>query len=1095
MEPQNQSMMEDLVAENRAILEELAQCKADKDFVWNLWRRLQSSQPDVTSVVSMVVAREKEKSEHKDKKVLEILQMKDEKIKELKEKVQSAQDESHYSKTRYHDLLIENEELKQKIDEKQNEFHAKEKELTDKHDYLSCLLKGHQEQKEIDERNVKENLDQITDEKNELRVRIGDLEKQVNDFSEEKVRMVSAIEANTTLEEKIKALESEIKDLTLKSAEVVKNSDAAEEKLSDQENVIKDQSETLIKKEETISKLESELIAVKNELEKARESYNQATAHISEQAAVIQHYEELQNKSKVAATDREKEYCKGLASLQKTLADFQSRCSVFLENENKLLQENKGLKESLAKLQENLKVKELIIGELKDAVREGDRSVDVSRREGRLNETDKNDNRVPVKVRTGEIQTTVSQSDHVLDPLEARENGGLRIGPNETIRGSGPTVVLKDQRSSERRLDKVTALDELESRLNENRTMIDGLKKLLELKDAELVETRRAHSQRQQRYRMLKENYQLVLEQIKTYEERSDGTETGRGAFLPERPEERELRQLDSDQVWKELAYYKHECEALGKERYDVLEEVDVLRVQHTNNVANIQELRVQLGEEKTERSELLRKMAAKDDALVALRLDIEKLEDQQQNWKEKAIREQTVSSELEEENQILKQQMKALQTKNRTLTDEFNGLVDDFEDLKRLYDVASKEEKRENTLAKDKIELREVAIQTEAEKEAECSEVNFALQGAESLSSYDEQVKRIAERLLTSPPKGVGEPRVAQGFDVTQRRVVSPAIFFTQGTQTNEIPRFVDSSINVDLDAEQLSSMDEEETLVAKTSAKTSKVPVHAQETPQVKKMVKKTPRRSEWASMKQRILSLTQEVSALRKSKDKAVKSLNLQKIDYESLHTEYSALLSKLQLTRKSLQHSTDSLKISEQKNERLIAELKERSEEDTKPNALSIAEWKRMEEELRMATMECIRLASTLRTMGGENEQLRLKIKELEDGKTRLEHVITQKKSLLAEMKAKMKELEQIAKNDSQAAKNFEERSLYNFVVLAAYVITTGNEGFSLYLLFSFLINNFPFLFSCFFIRLCSLFHLSLPVLSHFISFDIVFVLSA
>ena len=104
------------------------------------------------------------------------------------------------------------------------------------------------------------------------------------------------------------------------------------------------------------------------------------------------------------------------------------------------------------------------------------------------------------------------------------------------------------------------------------------------------------------------------------------------------------------------------------------------------------------------ERSELLRKMAAKDDALVALRLDIEKLEDQQQNWKEKAIREQTVSSELEEENQILKQQMKALQTKNRTLTDEFNGLVDDFEDLKRLYDVASKEERERILLPKTKL-------------------------------------------------------------------------------------------------------------------------------------------------------------------------------------------------------------------------------------------------------------------------------------------------------------------------------------------------------------------------------------------------------
>ena len=136
-----QKAVEDLIAENRAILEELAQCKADKDFVWNLWRRLQSEQPEMTSVVSMVIAREREKCEHKDKKVLEILQMKDETIKELKERILSAEDESHYSKTRYHDLLIENEELKQKLDERQTEFSSRERELKEENSYREILDK------------------------------------------------------------------------------------------------------------------------------------------------------------------------------------------------------------------------------------------------------------------------------------------------------------------------------------------------------------------------------------------------------------------------------------------------------------------------------------------------------------------------------------------------------------------------------------------------------------------------------------------------------------------------------------------------------------------------------------------------------------------------------------------------------------------------------------------------------------------------------------------------------------------------------------------------------------------------------------------
>ena len=63
--------------------EELINAQADKEFVWSLWRQLQSTNPDVTNAISTVVQREKEKTEQKDRKVLEILQVKDEKIDEL----------------------------------------------------------------------------------------------------------------------------------------------------------------------------------------------------------------------------------------------------------------------------------------------------------------------------------------------------------------------------------------------------------------------------------------------------------------------------------------------------------------------------------------------------------------------------------------------------------------------------------------------------------------------------------------------------------------------------------------------------------------------------------------------------------------------------------------------------------------------------------------------------------------------------------------------------------------------------------------------------------------------------------------------------
>ena len=58
-----------LSSENSRLKEELAQCEKDKEFVWSLWKRLQTANPDVTSAVTDVQKHEKAKQEDRDNKV------------------------------------------------------------------------------------------------------------------------------------------------------------------------------------------------------------------------------------------------------------------------------------------------------------------------------------------------------------------------------------------------------------------------------------------------------------------------------------------------------------------------------------------------------------------------------------------------------------------------------------------------------------------------------------------------------------------------------------------------------------------------------------------------------------------------------------------------------------------------------------------------------------------------------------------------------------------------------------------------------------------------------------------------------------------
>ncbi|XP_064402329.1 centlein-like [Halichondria panicea] len=55
-----------LKLDHHRLCEELAHCKADKEFVWSLWKQLQKESPDMTAAVDMVTTRISVNGEFKD---------------------------------------------------------------------------------------------------------------------------------------------------------------------------------------------------------------------------------------------------------------------------------------------------------------------------------------------------------------------------------------------------------------------------------------------------------------------------------------------------------------------------------------------------------------------------------------------------------------------------------------------------------------------------------------------------------------------------------------------------------------------------------------------------------------------------------------------------------------------------------------------------------------------------------------------------------------------------------------------------------------------------------------------------------------------
>uniref|UniRef100_A0A4W3HK66 Centlein n=1 Tax=Callorhinchus milii TaxID=7868 RepID=A0A4W3HK66_CALMI len=257
-----QSKIRKLSEEVRKLSEELAQCQADKEFVWSLWKHLQVANPDLTHAISLVIEREKQKAEVKDRKILEILQVKDNKIQELEKQVAGQQKEINNLVQRKVAVDEENERLQKEI----TDFEVKLKNTSKEHKDSKKRAQKSEEQTCVLLKNLEEEKQGLSTRCSDLLNDLEKLKKQAAQWKEEKSGIDSKVKAD------LKATKIEVEDMHNKNNE-----------LSSQLAI---KATGLTQKDADVTKLRKEL----NELQNL---YSESTEHANQQNELIQQLQAL----------------------------------------------------------------------------------------------------------------------------------------------------------------------------------------------------------------------------------------------------------------------------------------------------------------------------------------------------------------------------------------------------------------------------------------------------------------------------------------------------------------------------------------------------------------------------------------------------------------------------------------------------------------------------------------------------------------------------------------------------------------------------------------------------------------------------------
>ncbi|KAK2143507.1 hypothetical protein LSH36_835g00034 [Paralvinella palmiformis] len=991
-----------LKAENQSLIEELTQCQADKDFVWSLWKRLQVASPDITQAVSIVVQREKEKAEIKDKKVLVILQQKDEKIDELQKLTLSLKQEVNSFITLKLELQndlnclkIENAKLAQQCEVYKNrvdELHLQDQNL-------------------VSRQAIREMDQQILDLKQQLskdELEISNLRKDKSDLSV----------MSESQKKRIQVLEEDLKSLRRRNDDVVKDHT---------------ESKALVEKYNSrLSSLELELRDKTQELNKLRQdladlwqSHQQCSEHSTQQADIIRQLRELQMGTQKMMKNQEEAFSMETKTIQAQL----------LEQEQLIAEYE---------------------AELED--------LGIKTQAGRTNHSTQVD--LGSRLRTN-IPSTCDRACSPLRDMCFRERS-----PRSRSRSSSFTGRVNRSRSEprlrspprSRSLARSHSPDGISYEVSDDKALpwklkrmtkkINNLQNLLQVKNEELDEIRRAHNNRLERLHALQSNYRLLKKQLKLAEEELNGPRRKRGKIR--RADVKSLQKEDSDSVWNELTYFRRENKNLVVDRMNLQEELDVLKVKMAQDAATVYELRSCLEQEREElhflKEEQENSPSPAPDLEVQLRCSTKELRKMQKKVKS-----------LEEDKQdLIKQQNEWLKQK-RDMKSEVSHLqqkeieyrmkiADQNKELARLIRELRRLKRQR---AKSSIARKYQRILNKSVNHMKSVFDHFAEDGWEEVSDTEEQLPS-SENVTVNTADSLGQAIAQQASmslhsDLTQPEYTSTP---SHGRTKCHLPtdRQTDS---VKDHIERISKLNESPSK-SRITAKKYQTPVHYRDvalspiqffsshrhspvsraTPSMtsvgtsphvvsRKGLGSMPNTRQLNTLKQRVQTLQHQVTLLRTSRDHLTQKSTEQKDQISQLQSDLSSTNQKLQGSRLTVQRLTSDL-------ERLRADkelVEQQMQEFSLENSSSVhteQEWAVLQSKLKSTTNEITKQSAQIRQLKLENASQKEQIQQFQERINHLDRDITQKRTLLEDMRVKMRFAQENAHTDAEVMSEVEKK---------------------------------------------------------------------
>ncbi|XP_048053141.1 centlein isoform X2 [Megalobrama amblycephala] len=881
-----------LEEEVTSLSEELAQCQADKEFVWSLWKRLQVASPDLTQAVSLVVEREKQKAENKDRKVLEILQAKDYRIQELEQKVTAQEQEINNQVQQLRGSEEECGLMKKELAALQHRLGNKSRQLKE-------ARRQAQECEEEGRRALQEARQQL------------DAQHSASQAELERLRDQEAVSSS-----RVKSLEEEVFRSRQDVLEAQSRSTALSLQLSSVEREGADK--------------EQQLCQIKRELQDLQCLYRQSVEHAGEQAQLIQQLEGLNLDTQRVLRSQEEAHTADTVSYQKLYSELSVSYQALWHSQEQLRQ------------------------------REAALSMQLSQRDQQIQELQ------------AQLQSFTAAAGHCEGSRSLSPGGGNNDGAD----------------SQER---------------------IQRLQELLALKTKENEDLRRAYAKHHDRLRFIQTNYRTVTEQLKKAEDTHD--------LLKRKTQ----LQQDSGDLWNKLVYYKEENKKLLSDKANLEEKLNAAL--DTVAAQDLQECR-----QEEMQAELLFREVSEDVRRSSTPIKTSARRVEHTFKKIEQLQSQMVS--LESEIVRLREENRALQEANRALAGEQGDLqarVQLLHQCKEAEDAQASEE-RDRLLAQLQSSEREA-------KEA----MKSAVQARHRLLKLrqDLGVLRAERDFHRSAAK-----RKAKAGTLANNKIRSkpPWANASSRTRMRSTQNRMDSpakddweDMSADSDSEQFSDslQSQYSAPTHRASRKTSKGcrymlicpvdgPGEESQTRNIQfqgvslQMTRKRISKSH-AVLRQRLLSLQQQVSALQADKQAAQQLAAEQNHRQAQAQVQLDSLLQQLNASKQLSKKQACELAGLEQQKASLQMELEQwrRIRQQTPANPPAIdperlqAQVKQLTHRLKSASSEMSKHTAANKSLRAQLDERDQTLKELHERICVLERDVTMKRQLVEDLRSRLK----------------------------------------------------------------------------------------